>query len=164
MTFDTQRQSQRLVKCCKERLEATGVGLVLDIGVGTIGRVPGKQLLRGVLAETITLYKSGKHKPKRQPGLPPIIRRAGTLLKPSCGTLVAAWYCWLCSGAASFNHSWADVSISQVLKERKNNPIYNRQAFAASILRLLHQVYKKMLNYMNKCVYLSNMVPFEIGM
>ena len=35
-------------------------------------------------------------------------------------------------------------------KTKQQNPIYNRQAFAASILRLLHWVYEKMLNYKNK--------------
>ena len=35
---------------------------------------------------------------------------------------------------------------------KQNNPIYERQAFSASILRLLHQVYEKILNYMNKNV------------
>ena len=37
---------------------------------------------------------------------------------------------------------------------KQNNLIYNRQVFATSILRPLHQVYENMLNYMNKCVYL----------
>ena len=40
---------------------------------------------------------------------------------------------------------------------------YYRQAFAVSILRLLHQFYTKMLNYMNKHVYLPKMVPLGLG-
>ena len=40
---------------------------------------------------------------------------------------------------------------------KQNYPICNRQTFAASILRLLYQVYEKMFNYMNKCVYLPKM-------
>ena len=46
---------------------------------------------------------------------------------------------------------------------KQNNPIYNRQAFAASIVRPLHQGYEKMLNYMNKIVYLPKMVPLKWG-
>ena len=41
--------------------------------------------------------------------------------------------------------------------------IYNRQAFEASILRLFHQVYEKMLNYMNKYLYLPKVVPLKQG-
>ena len=45
----------------------------------------------------------------------------------------------------------------------KQSKIYCRQAFAASTLRPLHQVYGKMLNYMNKCVHLPKMVPLKSG-
>ena len=43
-------------------------------------------------------------------------------------------------------------------KTKQNNPINNRQAFAASILRSLHHIYEKMFNYMNKHMYLPKMV------
>ena len=46
---------------------------------------------------------------------------------------------------------------------KQNNPIYNGQAFVASILRPLHPVYEKMLNYLNKHVYLPRMVPLKWG-
>ena len=46
---------------------------------------------------------------------------------------------------------------------KHNYPIYNRQAFPASILRLLHQVYEKMLKYINKCLYLPKMAPLKWG-
>ena len=46
---------------------------------------------------------------------------------------------------------------------KQNYPIYNRQAFTVSILRPLHQVYEEMLNYMNKHVYLTRMVPKKGG-
>ena len=44
-----------------------------------------------------------------------------------------------------------------------NIAIYNRQDFAASILRPHHQVYEKMLNYINKNVYISKMVSLKWG-
>ena len=50
-----------------------------------------------------------------------------------------------------------------IVETRQNYPIYNKQHLTASILRSLHQVYEKILNYMNKCVYLPKMVPLKWG-
>ena len=46
------------------------------------------------------------------------------------------------------------------MKKKEINP-FIRQAFAASILRLFHQIYEKMLNYINLNVYLLKMVPLK---
>ena len=44
---------------------------------------------------------------------------------------------------------------------KQNYQIYYRQAFTASILRLLHQVYEKISDYMKKHVHLPKIVPLK---
>ena len=57
--------------------------------------------------------------------------------------------------AVAFRKNWVShILITPVCWNKANQAVYYRQAFTASILRLLHQVYEKMLNYINKmCTY-----------
>ena len=55
------------------------------------------------------------------------------------------------------------VLITDVCWNEVTIAIYYRQAFIASILRLLHQVYEKMSIYINQVVYLPKVAPFKCG-
>ena len=57
----------------------------------------------------------------------------------------------------------AYVLMAPVCLNKVHIAIYIRKAFAASILRLLHQVYGKMLNYKNQNVHLPKIAPVKKG-
>ena len=54
------------------------------------------------------------------------------------------------------------VLMTPVCGNKMNIAIYNRQAFAASLLKLLHQVYEKILNCINQNVYLPKLVELKL--